>query len=49
MTEIPVSKVKYESVNNEEDPSVIWDDEAKKWRMALCKAKKWLPNNFNGS
>ena len=39
MTEIPVSKVKYESVNNEEDPSVIWDDEAKKWRMALCKAK----------
>ncbi len=39
MTEIPVSKVKYESVKNEEDPSVIWDDEAKKWRMAVCKAK----------
>ena len=39
MTEIPVSKVKYQSVNNEEDPSVIWDDEAGKWRMAICKAK----------
>ena len=39
MTEIPVSKVKYQSVNNEEDPSVVWDDEAGKWRMAICKAK----------
>ena len=39
MTEIPVSKLKYQSVNNEEDPSVIWDNKAGKWRMAICKAK----------
>ena len=40
LTEIASSKVKYESVGNEEDPSVIWDSEAGKWRMAVCKAKK---------
>ena len=40
LTEIASSKVKYESVGNEEDPSVIWDSEVGKWRMAVCKAKK---------
>jgi hypothetical protein len=40
LVEIPCSKVKYTSVGNEEDPSVIWDTEAGKWRMAVCKAKK---------
>ena len=38
LTEVPVSKVKYNSVNNEEDPSVIWDSVMGKWRMAVCKA-----------
>lgn len=37
LTEIASSKVKYESVGNEEDPSVIWDSEVDKWRMAMCK------------
>ena len=39
MTEIPVSKVKYESVNNEEDPSVIWDDEAKNGEWLYVRQK----------
>ncbi len=39
MTEISVSKLKYQSINNEEDPSVIWDNKAEKWRMGICKAK----------
>ena len=38
LTEVPVSKVKYNSVNNEEDPSVIWDSAVGKWRMAICKS-----------
>mgnify|MGYP000253187880 CR=1 FL=1 len=38
LTEINVSKVKYNTVNNEEDPSVIWDSSVGKWRMALCKS-----------
>lgn len=38
LTEISCSKVNYASVGNEEDPSVIWDSEAGKWRMAVCKA-----------
>ena len=38
LTEVPVSKVKYSSVNNEEDPSVIWDSAIGKWRMAMCKS-----------
>jgi hypothetical protein len=37
LTEIASSKVKYASVGNEEDPSVIWDTEVGKWRMAVCK------------
>ncbi|MCK4920010.1 MAG: hypothetical protein KAS71_03130 [Bacteroidales bacterium] len=40
LNEITCTKVKYASVGNEEDPSVIWDSEAGKWRMAICKAKK---------
>ena len=40
LTEIASAKVKYESVGNEEDPSVIWDAEVGKWRMVMCKAKK---------
>ncbi len=40
LTEIACAKLKYESVGNEEDPSVIWDDEVGKWRMLICKAKK---------
>lgn len=40
LVEISCSKVKYASVGNEEDPSVIYDSEAGKWRMAVCKAKK---------
>jgi hypothetical protein len=39
LVEISCSKVKYESVGNEEDPSVIYDSDAGKWRMALCKAR----------
>lgn len=39
LVEIPCSKVNYASVGNEEDPSVIYDYEAGKWRMAVCKAK----------
>jgi len=39
LTEISCSKVNYTSVGNEEDPSVIWDSEAGKWHMAVCKAK----------
>ena len=27
----------YESVRNEEDPSVFFDEDAGKWRMAMCK------------
>lgn len=38
LSEVPVTKVKYNSVNNEEDPSVIWDSAVGKWRMAICKA-----------
>ena len=38
LTEVSVTKVKYNSVNNEEDPSVIWDSAVGKWRMAICKA-----------
>ena len=38
LSEVPVTKVKYNSVNNEEDPSVIWDSVVGKWRMAICKA-----------
>ncbi len=37
--EIQCSKVNYASVGNEEDPSVIWDSEVGKWRMAVCKAE----------
>lgn len=40
LVEIPCSKVKYASVGNEEDPSVLYDSEAGKWRMAVCKAKE---------
>jgi len=40
LVEIACSKVNYASVGNEEDPSVIYDSTAGKWRMALCKAKK---------
>lgn len=39
LVEISCSKVNYASVGNEEDPSVIYDYEAGKWRMAVCKAK----------
>ncbi len=35
--EISCAPVDYPSVGNEEDPSVIFDSEAGKWRMALCK------------
>lgn len=35
--EIPSTIVDYPSVGNEEDPSVIYDSEAGKWRMAMCK------------
>lgn len=35
--EIQCSKMKYASVGNEEDPSVIYDTEVGMWRMALCK------------
>ena len=49
LTEVPVSKVKYSSVNNEEDPSVIWDSAIGKWRMAMCKSDKWLQNDSDGS
>jgi hypothetical protein len=38
--EIPCAIVDYASVDNEEDPSVIYDSGAGKWRMAICKAKK---------
>jgi len=38
LTEISCSKVNYASVGNEEDPSVIWDSDEGKWRMAVCKA-----------
>ena len=38
LSEVSVTKVKYNSVNNEEDPSVIWDSAVGKWRMAICKA-----------
>ncbi len=40
LVEISCSKVKYASVGNEEDPSVIYDSTVGKWRMAVCKAKK---------
>ena len=39
LVEIACSKVKYSSVGNEEDPSVVFDAEVGKWRMAVCKAK----------
>lgn len=39
LVEIACSKVKYASVGNEEDPSVIYDSNVGKWRMAVCKAK----------
>ena len=39
LIEISCSKVNYPSVGNEEDPSVIYDSTASKWRMAICKAK----------
>ena len=39
LVEISCSKVNYASVGNEEDPSVIYDSEVGKWRMALCKAE----------
>jgi hypothetical protein len=39
LVEISCSKVNYVSVGNEEDPSVIYDSDAGKWRMAVCKAK----------
>jgi len=54
LTEIPVSKVKYNSVNNEEDPSVIWDSVVGKWRMAICKSNNGYQtilmeaNHWNG-
>jgi hypothetical protein len=35
--EIPSTVVDYASVGNEEDPSVIYDSETDKWRMAMCK------------
>lgn len=35
--EIACTPVNYPSVGNEEDPSVIFDSDAGKWRMALCK------------
>jgi hypothetical protein len=35
--EIPSTIVDYASVGNEEDPSVIYDSEAGKWRRAMCK------------
>ena len=38
LSEVLVSKVKYNSVNNEEEPSVIWDSSVGKWLMALCKS-----------
>jgi hypothetical protein len=38
--EIASTLVDYPSVGNEEDPSVIYDAEAKRWRMAVCKSKK---------
>jgi len=37
--EVSCSKVNYPSVGNEEDPSVIYDSTAGKWRMAFCKSK----------
>lgn len=40
LTEISCSKVNYASVGNEEDPLVIWDSKAGKWRMAVCQANK---------
>ena len=40
LVEINCSRVKYSSVGNEEDPSVIWDSEVGKWRMAFCKFKQ---------
>jgi hypothetical protein len=39
LVEISCSKVNYPSVGNEEDPTVIYDSTAGKWRMAICKAK----------
>ena len=39
LTEISCAKMKYASVGNEEDPSVIWDEDAGKWRMVMCKSK----------
>ena len=40
LVEISCSKVDYASVGNEEDPSVIYDSGAGKWRMAFCKARR---------
>ncbi|MCK5278654.1 MAG: hypothetical protein KAK04_08950 [Cyclobacteriaceae bacterium] len=40
LVEISCSQVNYASVGNEEDPSVIYDSEVGRWRMAVCKAKK---------
>jgi len=39
LVEIACSKVRYHSVGNEEDPSVIYDSSVGKWRMAVCKNK----------
>jgi hypothetical protein len=38
--EVESELVDYPSVGNEEDPSVIYDADAKKWRMAVCKSNK---------
>ncbi|MBX2815074.1 MAG: hypothetical protein KTR24_03720 [Saprospiraceae bacterium] len=54
-TEIHCAPMQYPSVGNEEDPSVIWDAQEKKWRMVMCKATEgyqtilWESEQWNGN
>ena len=38
--EVEAEVLRYTSVGNEEDPSAVFDADAGKWRMAVCKSNK---------